>query len=173
LPLSKALDCFNRWGGQPLPISASVWWRDQAWLRLSGAQAAVGAARTRLGGELLEPQAADALWRSLREQTHEFFRGSAALWRLSLPSTAPALADETTQLIEWGGALRWCASAQPPAHWRALAAGAGGTALHWRGGEAGQRFHPLSSAVLQLHRRLKARLDPHGIFNPGRLVAGL
>ena len=24
-----------------------------------------------------------------------------------------------------------------------------------------------------LHRRLKAHFDPHGIFNPGRMVAGL
>jgi glycolate oxidase FAD binding subunit len=173
LSLPQALESFNRWGGQPLPISATAWWRGQAWLRLSGAQAAVSAARARLGGELLEARVGDALWRSLREQTHEFFRAGTAVWRLSLPSTAPPLTEVATPLIEWGGALRWYASVQPAAHWRALAAAAGGTALHWRGGQAGQRFHPLSSAVLALHRRLKTRLDPHGIFNPGRLVAEL
>jgi glycolate oxidase FAD binding subunit len=25
--------------------------------------------------------------------------------------------------------------------------------------------------LMQLHRQLKARLDPHGIFNPGRMYA--
>jgi glycolate oxidase FAD binding subunit len=34
-------------------------------------------------------------------------------------------------------------------------------------------FHPLAPAVLEIHRRLKTRFDPHGIFNPGRLVAHL
>jgi len=31
----------------------------------------------------------------------------------------------------------------------------------------------LSPAVASVHARLKQRFDPHGIFNPGRLVAGL
>jgi glycolate oxidase FAD binding subunit len=29
----------------------------------------------------------------------------------------------------------------------------------------------LAPAVAQIHRRLKERFDPHGIFNPGRLIA--
>ena len=40
-------------------------------------------------------------------------------------------------------------------------------------GVAGSRFHPLAPTVLKIHRRLKASLDPHGIFNPGRLIADL
>ena len=92
---------------------------------------------------------------------------------MSLPCTAAPVASPGTQLIEWGGALRWCASDQPAAELRALACAAGGTALHWRGGAAGNRFHPLSPALLEIHRRLKARFDPHGIFNPGRLIADL
>ena len=71
-----------------------------------------------------------------------------------------------TQLIEWGGALRWCASDVPAAELRALASAAGGSAMQWRGGAAGQRFHPLSPALLAIHRRLKAHFDPHRIFNP-------
>jgi glycolate oxidase FAD binding subunit len=56
---------------------------------------------------------------------------------------------------------------------RALARSAGGSALHWRGGSSGSRFDALSPAVLEIHRRLKSRFDPRGIFNPGRLVAAL
>jgi glycolate oxidase FAD binding subunit len=56
---------------------------------------------------------------------------------------------------------------------RGVAAAAGGTALHWRGGAPGARSHPLSPAVLSVSQRLKARFDPHGIFNPGRLAEGL
>ena len=89
------------------------------------------------------------------------------------PLNAPALASPGAQLIEWGGALRWCMSDLPAAELRAQAMATGGTALQWRGGAAGQRFHPLSPTLLAIHRRLKARFDPHRIFNPGRLIADL
>jgi glycolate oxidase FAD binding subunit len=169
----EALALFNRWAGQPLPISATAWWSGEARVRLSGAPAALRAARARLGGEPLEASAATQWWRSLRDHTHAFFSEAATLWRLSLPSTAPPLSSAGGQLIEWGGALRWCAGDAGAADLRALATAAGGTALHWRGGAAGSRFHPLAPVVLEIHRRLKARFDPHGIFNPGRLIADL
>jgi glycolate oxidase FAD binding subunit len=169
----EALTLFNRWGGQPLPISATAWYDGQAWVRLSGAPSAVRAARARLGGDLLDDTAAAALWNSLRDQTHAFFRKAGPLWRLSVPSSAAPLATGAAQLIEWGGALRWCAGELAAGEMRALARSAGGSALHWRGGASGGRFDTLSPAVLEIHRRLKSRFDPHGIFNPGRLVAGL
>ena len=61
----------------------------------------------------------------------------------------------------------------PAADIRALAVKVGGTAMHWRGNDAGQRFHPLNPAVLRLHRELKQKFDPHGIFNRGRLIPEL
>jgi glycolate oxidase FAD binding subunit len=173
LAAPEALAQFNRWGGQPLPISATAWIAGQAWVRLSGAPSAVRAARARLGGELLDDTEALALWKSLRDQTHAFFRQAGAVWRLSVPSSAAPLATSAAQLIEWGGALRWCYGDLPAAQMRALARSAGGSALHWRGGSSGARFDALSPAVLEIHRRLKSRFDPRGIFNPGRLIAGL
>ncbi|HEV2284917.1 MAG TPA: hypothetical protein VGR80_02650, partial [Steroidobacteraceae bacterium] len=170
---AEALAAFNRWAGRPLPISASAWWNGVAWLRLSGAAAAVRAARTQLGGEVLTAEAARDWWRQLRSQQHALFGDAPHLWRLSLPSTAAPLTLPGTKLIEWGGALRWYASAAAPEEVRRHAAAAGGTALHWRGGVPGGRFQPLAPAVLEIHRRLKARFDPHGIFNPNRLVVGL
>jgi len=170
---AEALALFNRWAGQPLPISATAWHAGEGWVRLSGAPSALSTACRRLGGELLQPAAAMNVWRSLRDQTHAFFTQASTLWRLSVPSTAAPLAAGAAQLIEWGGALRWCASELPAAELRALALAAGGSAVHWRGGSAGARFHPLAPALLEIHRRLKARFDPRGIFNPGRLVAQL
>jgi glycolate oxidase FAD binding subunit len=169
----QAVSEFNRWAGQPLPISATAWCDGQAWLRLSGAPPALRSARARLGGELLEAAAASQLWRSLRDQTHAFFSRAGTLWRLSLPSTALPMSDTATQLIEWGGALRWCACDRPATEMRERALAAGGSALHWRGGNPGSRFHTLAPAVLEIHRRLKSRFDPRGIFNPGRLIADL
>jgi glycolate oxidase FAD binding subunit len=172
MPAPQALETFNRWSGQPLPLSAAAWCNGVAWVRLSGAGAAVRAACARLGGEIAAPTTATNWWNSLRHHSHPIFANP--LWRLSVPDTAPPLNLPGDPLIDWGGALRWYAATGNPDA-RKIAAAAGGTAIRWHGspppGET--RFHPLQPTVAALHRRLKQRFDPHGIFNPGRLIAGL
>lgn len=166
LDQAQALQRMNQWGGQPLPISATLWNEGQLWVRLSGAKAALAAARSVIGGEEL---AAQDLWAEVREQRHAFF-GNAPCWRLSVPSTAAPLDLRGPQLIEWGGALRWLCGDYDAAELRQLTADAGGHASLFRGGDkrAGV-FHPLSAPVLALHRRLKEKFDPQGLFNRGRL----
>jgi glycolate oxidase FAD binding subunit len=166
-----AIEQFNRWSAQPLPVSATAWNDGEAYLRLSGAVSAVEAASRALGGEKLDADAAQACWSSVRDQTHAAF-SAPRLWRVSLPSTA-VFDLPGAVLVEWGGALRWLASDVPAAQVRDAAARAGGSATLWRGAHDTTTFHPLDSANLELHRRLKARFDPHGIFNPGRLAQGL
>ena len=105
---ADALRLVNEWGGKPLPVSATCYRR----------RAALGATVRRargdcggdggIGGEEVD---GDAFWRSIRDQTHERFvaatQGDAALWRLSVRSTAPWLDVPGEQVVEWGGALRW------------------------------------------------------------------
>src|SRR5262249_31483953 len=160
-----------------LPISASCWHAGALWLRLSGADSAVRAARAGIGGDEIDAKAAQAAWSAMRDQTVPFFaqvpRGR--LWRLSLPATAPLDFGGTPPaandlLIEWNGALRWLRSDAPPETIRALATKLGGHATLWRGDRAGAAmFHPLAPAVFELHQRLKREFDPHGIFNRNRL----
>ena len=173
MPARQALEAFNRWSGQPLPLSAAAWCNGVAWVRLSGATAAVRAACERLGGEIADPTSAANWWSSLRHHTHSIF-ASATLWRLSVPDTTPPLGLPGDPLIDWGGALRWY-TGDVGADARNVASAAGGTALCWRGTPpaGGGRFHPLRPTVATLHRRLKQQFDPHGIFNPGRMMAGL
>jgi len=95
------------------------------------------------------------------------------VWRLSLPTAAPPLALPGEPLIDWGGALRWYADIPQEIAVREVAAASQGTALRWRGPPSGSRFHPLPAALASLHRALKERFDPAGIFNRGRLIAGL
>jgi len=168
---AQALQRFNVWSAQPLPVSATAWHDGVACLRLSGANAAVEAACTALGGERLPDALAQAWWDSLRDQTHPLFQ-APQLWRLSLPSTA-AFDEPGVQLIEWAGAVRWLASAAPAASIRAAAERAGGTATRWRGASDTPMFHPLDAATLALHRKIKQQLDRQGVFNPGRLHAEL
>ncbi|MBA3477553.1 MAG: glycolate oxidase subunit GlcE [Lautropia sp.] len=164
----------NQWGGQPLPISATLWEDGRLWVRLSGATAAVGAAAERLGGERLASEKANAMWRSVREQAHPFFADAPVLWRLSLPSVTPPLELSGRQLIEWGGALRWHVPVHDhasPQSLRDLVTRVGGSATLFRAGPRARvaRFHPLEEPIRQIHLRLKQEFDPNRIFNPGRM----
>ena len=78
----------------------------------------------------------------------------------------PELATE--EWIEWGGALRWVACDAPAERIRAAARQLGGHVTRFSPGE-GEAFSPLTPALATLHRNLKQRFDPHGIFNRGRL----
>lgn len=170
----QAIRLLNSWATQPLPISGSFWSDGQLALRLSGAEAAVAAARQGLGGELL-PQGVN-FWQSVREQTLPAFSGEA-LWRLALPSKTPPLSHPVQCAIEWGAGLRWIAAHDDgdAGGIRKMAQEAGGHATLFRASEAMRcregAFAPLSPGLLALHRRLKRVFDPHGIFNPGRMYA--
>jgi glycolate oxidase FAD binding subunit len=177
---AAALAKLQEWGGQPLPLNASAWWNGMLVLRLAGASAAVQAAITALGGEVIAPATATTFWNGVRDQRDEFFQsaqaaldGGARLWRLSLPPVAPALALSGEQLIEWGGALRWLVSAAAPAQVREAAANVGGHAAIFRGDKTGGALPPLSEPLARIHRELKTAFDPDRVFNPGRLLPGL
>jgi len=194
----RALTQLNRWGGEPLPITASAWERDVLTLRLAGQRAAVDAALKRLGGERVEDDAAAAFWVGLREQGAAFFGTGAesaatdgaaldratadgaatanaeALWRISLPTTAPVFSAATGhQLIEWGGAQRWLqapVTAGPAL--RDAATAFGGHATLFRGPAAARAagvFTPPGAALMRIHAGLKHEFDPRGVFNRARL----
>lgn len=197
---ADALAALNRWGGQPLPLNASCWVHDQGrsllYVRLRGAVAAVEAACRSMGGQLLDSATVAPDWIACRDQTLPFFRatgatfpagqasaqpGGDALWRISVPQTAPVLALDSVpahaQLVEWHGGLRWlwAPASQGPAI-RAAAQAAGGHATLFRPAAETDRaqqgvFTPLSAPLQAIHRRLKAEMDPAGIFNPGRMFA--
>lgn len=189
LDQAQALQKLNHWGGQPIPISASAWFDEQLYLRLSGAPSALSTAQEIIQGSLLEAEPAQQLWQQIREQTHTWFKQSAdkgstdgadasaasqgGLWRLSVPSTAAPILPDLPQLIEWGGALRWCYSDLPAAEIRSQVEAVGGTATLFRSArnELGV-FHALDPVVLGIQQRLKQKFDPAGIFNPGRIYPG-
>ncbi len=165
----EALHQVNLWGGQPLPLSATCWHDGKLAVRLSGAQAAVDAAIAKMGGTELPD--ADAFWDSLREQQQAFFADAPqGLWRVSVPTVAPALNLPGQQLIEWGGAQRWLKTGADAATIRAAATAAGGHATLYKGGDKSAGvFQPLAPAVARIHRHLKNAFDPAGIFNPRRM----
>jgi len=185
LAADQAVRQTNEWSGQPLPLSASCYYRGRLYVRFSGAPSAVEAATKRVAGSPLAD--ADAFWTSLREQTHEFFtsrEAEASLWRISVQSTAPHADLGGEQLLEWGGALRWLKlparaddatrAGSDAARLREWAQRYGGHATLFRSTDKSIGvFQPLAAPAMALHRRLKAAFDPAGILNPGRLYPGL
>jgi len=184
---AAALAQLHQWGGQPLPLNASALWNDHLVVRLRGAVAAVQAATAKfqaLRGELIEPDLADPFWQGLRDHRDEFFMAAraavdsgGALWRLSVPQTAPMLDLPGTPMIEWAGGQRWCvtprADADTVTRLRDIAKRVGGHATLFRSvDKAAGAFSPLASPLDRIHRELKRSFDPHGLFNPGRLCAG-
>jgi glycolate oxidase FAD binding subunit len=161
-------------GRAPLPLSGAAWLDGRLYLRLSGSESGVTTAVRAAGGETLEGTAAARFWADLREHRLDFFAGTGPLWRISVPPASPPLGLSGAELLDWGGAQRWVRGEAPEAAVRQAAAAAGGHATLFRGGDrSGSVFHPLAPALRALHQRIKASLDPAGIFNPGRLYEGL
>ena len=156
-----ALDLLHRWGGQPLPLSASAWVRDTTaqpvadyvFVRLRGAVAAVQSAvgkmsadAVALGAQVQQMTNAEVAgdWRASGEQTLPFFDApspDACLWRLSVPQTAPVLdlpgLAHPSPYIEWQGAQRWLwAPASAAVALRELAQSVGGHATLFRASAA-------------------------------------
>ena len=171
---AAAIRRMNEWAAHPLPISATAWRGGTLGVRLSGARAAVDAARGKLGGERVDQAQALSFWRGIHEHTDPFFVVNAPLWRLSLPSTAEPIALAGDQLLEWGGAQRWLRSTLPAHEIRKRAQALGGHATLFRGGDrTAGAFTPLAPTLAAIHKRLKAEFDPAGIFNPGRMYADM
>jgi len=84
-------------------------------------------------------------------------------------------------VYDWAGGLIWLSlPAQDDAGHeivRASVNNVGGHATLIRADATVRRkvpvFHPQAKPVADLSRRIKEGLDPHGVFNPGRMVDGL
>lgn len=175
LSLAEALATLAELGRKPVPISAAAWLDGRLYLRLEGGTRSVQTSRETLGGEALD----SAFWQRLRDQSLDFFspRPDQALWRLSLPPNTPPLALETDAggvLYDWAGSQRFMHASLPASHIRQACAEQGGHATCYTPAAQGgvdAPFTPLAPVVEKYHRKLKAQLDRHAIFNPGRLYS--
>ena len=163
-PLQAMID----WQRRPWPLSGLCVDGGRTYLRLSGTTDGVDAARQQIGGDELGDGA--AFWRALRDLELPFFAGGAPLWRLSLPPATPPLDLPGDWLLDWGGAQRWLRSPAPSTQIWATVAAAHGHATLVRGGDrSGGVFQPVSAAQATVEKRLKAELDPAGVFGGGRV----
>ena len=164
---SQALARLAQWGQQPLPISAASHDGSALHLRLEGGEGSVEAACDRLGGDAIDA----SYWEALREGRLPFFADARPLWRISVPLATASLALPGDQFVDWGGGQRWLKSDADEGTIRRIVEEVGGHATCYTPGAAQSPFHPLPAGLMRYHRQLKAKLDPKGIFNPGRMYA--
>jgi len=191
LPQTDALEHLHRWGGQPLPLNASCWLhdptdgagRDLLFVRLRGAVAAVETACQKMlaeaAGQRMDSAQAAADWTLCRNQALPFFAQAAkgmALWRLSVPQTAPVLDLPWPQLVEWHGGLRWLwapPDAAQQLHTEVRRVGGSATifvAAHASNTGVAGIFGIENPAATEISQRIKTSFDPHGVFNPSHLA---
>ncbi|MGI3778712.1 MAG: FAD-binding protein [Janthinobacterium lividum] len=134
----------------------------------------------------LEHEASLAAWAAIRDARPLRAEAGDAVWRVSVrPSRGPGVLDAAEAagvrgFLDWGGGLAWLAGpASEAAHGAvsraALAAGGVWTLLRAPDGlrAAVDVVPPEAAALAAITRRVKAAMDPGGVLNPGRMVAGL
>jgi glycolate oxidase FAD binding subunit len=143
-------------------------------------------------GEVVAPPASQPLWRAIRDvQPFAASRTGVErpLWRIS---TAPARGAELAQAIvsdgdaeclyDWAGGLVWLSVANAEgdagaAAVRRAVAACGGHATLVRASAAlraaVEPFQPQESGLAALIKRVKDGFDPNGVFNTGRMWAGV
>ncbi|SAK90980.1 FAD-binding protein [Caballeronia temeraria] len=166
----EAMRELSAWRKAALPVSGACHVNGRLHVRLEGGEGSVRAALDRIGGETSET----SFWEALREHRLAFFddaNDSRALWRLSLPNDTALVTLPGDTLLDWGGAQRWLRSDASEVEIRGIANAHGGHATCFTPGDGVEPFHPLAAPLVRYHRQLKQRLDPHAVFNPGRMYA--
>ncbi|SAK83244.1 FAD-binding protein [Caballeronia pedi] len=167
LEAGEAMRELATWRKSALPVTGACHVDNRLHVRLEGGAGSVRAAVDRIGGQHQDAQ----FWSDLREQRLPFFSDERPLWRLSLPNDTALIDMPGTVVLDWGGAQRWLKSDANADVIRGIASAAGGHATCFMPTAAADPFHPLAAPLMRFHRQLKQRLDPHGIFNPGRMYA--
>jgi len=136
----------------------------------------------------LEGEHSATLWRHIRDAA--FFAGTEeAVWRLSLkPTDGPKAAAAVARTLpaarwffDWGGGLVWLAAPADgdagAAAIRAALGPLGGHATLLRAPDAVRAavdvFQPLAEPLMRVTAGIKNSFDPAGIFEPGRMYAGI
>jgi len=159
-------------------------------LRLEGLAASVKARSQKLqtilsglGPSIFLPEDhSKTLWREIRDVTPYAANLAKPLWRVSVaPSqgqklvAALRLEAGIDAFYDWQGGLVWMQmEAQPEAellrHYVKAVGGGHATLIRSQVREGITAFEPLSPVEAALSSRVKAKLDPAGIFNPGRMA---
>lgn len=137
----------------------------------------------------LDTEQSTEFWNSVRDAEPIANPRERAIWRLSLNASVTASVLHQLRdgglafdyIIDHGGGLLWlaveCGDDAQSEQIRGTIAPGKGHAMLVRAPDSVRQtvdvFHPPSDAVMNLSRGLKHSIDPAGVFNPGRMYAGI
>ena len=179
--------------GSPFGITGAAHQETRSLVRVEGLEGSVAYRTEQLlgrlgsGWEVAAGAASAALWREVRDVT-PFAGREGAVWRLSVkPADGPLLSAELraaglghSALYDWGGGLVWLLTGETGETGEAGAglirqqtASLGGHAILIRASAATRAavevFEPESAPLAEISAGLRAKFDPAGILNPGRM----
>jgi glycolate oxidase FAD binding subunit len=134
--------------------------------------------------EILDREGSLTLWAEIRDC--KMLRQTGYLWRISVPPASGAevamrigASCDAEFLFDWAGGLIWVVVDGDDSHpedIRNALVGASGHATLVRASKDTRReisvFQPQPEPLADLSGRINEAFDPHGILNPGRMVAG-
>jgi len=136
----------------------------------------------------IDGEASAALWRDIAQVKPLTKAHGPAIWKLSLPAHRAQACMQTISdnlgaryFYDWGGGLVWLAvmpgDDAGALRIRAAVAEAQGHATLMRAPDDIRTkvdvFAPLGAALMKVTSGIKQSFDPDGIFNPGRMYAGV
>ena len=187
---AAAAACLLEWSRRPEEISGlAVDAEGRLLARVEGSERGVARQVEQLAPEApgpVEVLAADdsvRAWADQREARPYRAAPGEALWRIAVPPSKALAALSAMAAfglrrsgLDWGGGLLWAvlpADADAAGVHEAVARLQGaGSRLATGPGDANSRaFTPLNPGVARMNGILKSTLDPHGLFNPGRMYS--
>ncbi len=169
---TDAVRVMNQICREPLPLTGAFWYAGDLYVRLSGPASVVDAGSRRIAGDVVEDDA--GVWSRLREMNLPIFANAVDLWCISLRPTKKHFLPDQDWLIDWRGARRWLAAKCDRKTQEEHLAEEGAEAWQVRGATRGADVFPDRGGTYRnILLRLKAAMDPAGIFNPGRLYSWL
>ncbi|HUS53059.1 MAG TPA: glycolate oxidase subunit GlcE [Thermohalobaculum sp.] len=176
--------------GSPFGITGAAHWDGNSLVRIEGLEGSVAYRGEQLQGrlgsgwEIVTGAASAALWREVRD-VGPFAGCDGAIWRLSVkPADGPVLSDalraeglDHSALFDWGGGLVWLLAGEDGDAGASLIrhriATMGGHATLVRASAATRAavdvFEPEPAPLAAISAGLRAKFDPAGVLNPGRM----
>ncbi|WP_093255369.1 FAD-binding protein [Rubrimonas cliftonensis] len=188
---ARAIAALSMALGSPFDVTGAAHAAGETLARIEGFEASVAYRAAELRKALAAFGEAEivmddpARWAAVRDAT-PLAGAQGAVWRLSLrPSDGPKAVAALREagaaqdaLYDWGGGLVWLLTPEDgdagAAAIRAEVSRRGGHATLFRAGQATRRavapFHPEPAPVAALSAGLRAKFDPAGKLNPGRMA---